>query len=96
MKRKVSTREIAGTFDLRYMIIDDVGKPFGLVRHEEHGKWILLACSDTTDVEYFEAPLKVGAVFRPNGEVFVGGQKVRQSDAVEARRHQEKMANELA
>ena len=99
MKKKVSTRnEIAVpiTVDMRSCDVDDIGKPFGLLRDEKRGKWILYGCTDTTSVAWFEALFKMGALFLPTGEVFVGGQKVRQSDAVEARRHQEKMANELA
>jgi hypothetical protein len=99
MKRKVSTRKKIGvpmTADVRSCDVDDIGKPFGLLRDEKRGKWILYGCTDTTSVAGFEALFKMGALFLPTGEVFVGGQKVRQSDAVEARRHQEKMANELA
>ena len=81
---------------MRSWDVDDIDKPFGLLRDEERGKWVLYACTDTTCVERFEAALKVGALFLPTGEVFVRGQKVRQCDAVEARRHQEKMANESA
>jgi hypothetical protein len=99
MKKKASTRNkvaVPITVDMRSCDVDDIGKPFGLLRDEKRGKWVLFACTDTTDVEMFEAALKVGALLLPTGEVFVGGQKVRQCDAVEARRHQEKMANESA